>query len=616
MTLVPFPSADVRGSADRDKDVRDPVHGDLALREHEQHIVNTAVFQRLHHIRQLGFAYHVYPGASHNRFQHSLGTMHMTQRIVDALAAKAVATPQVVPSDDEIALVRVAALIHDIGHLPFGHTLEDEVRVFAERHSSSSRLKHFHRVLIDQAACATCTTLIEGAARILRASELDADEYLALLETAAKGNGEAVEVPLEPRRWYLADIVGNTICADLLDYVLRDGYACGLETRFDPKLFRYFTTAEDRTGRTRLALALVKKDKFRIDIVSEIIGVLRMRYTLSERVYHHHAKMAAGAMLARAVELSELTAPAFYEADDSSIFEILEREATRRGGSATPELRTSGAIMHALIGDVRRRKLYKSAFRINTASLQRFVRIHKRKVEDVFGDRVARASLEEEICVAARLPPGSVIVSCPSEAMALKETAVMVLWKGSSRGGRGDAPGEIAEALRDLDERYFDPQLLKEVESLEKKYGALWSLTVFLHPDHYDAAVESVQRFLSERLQVPNDPLLAASIREREGLERDHRIRAQIAPRAFDLQEAVLARTKEIVASASAARTAGGKPPPPISEREASEQAWREVLERSTQEQSTVEVRPPTSRPRRAPTSIRLDERARSSDDS
>jgi len=90
VNVVPFVKVHLRGDPARDKDVRDPVHGDIELREHEQHIVNTAIFQRLHGIRQLGFAYHVYPGASHNRFQHSLGTLHMAQRIAEAIERGAV----------------------------------------------------------------------------------------------------------------------------------------------------------------------------------------------------------------------------------------------------------------------------------------------------------------------------------------------------------------------------------------------------------------------------------------------------------------------------------------------------------------------------------------------
>ena len=617
MNVVPFVKVHLRGDPARDKDVRDPVHGDIELREHEQHIVNTAIFQRLHGIRQLGFAYHVYPGASHNRFQHSLGTLHMAQRIAEAIERGAVVPAVAQPSGDDLAYLRVAALIHDIGHIPFGHTLEDEVRVFDERHAAPARLAFMHQRLIDQAACATCTVLIERAGEILRAAEMDEDEYVDAIEaekeTATQPGATKTAAPtlLAAERWYLADIVGNTICADLLDYVRRDGRFCGIDTSFDPKLFRYFTNAPDRTGRLRLALALVKKDKFRIDIVSEIIGVLRLRYTLSERVYHHHAKMAAGAMLGRAVQLSELTPARFYETEDASALALIEAEGERRiREGADAAARETGQTIVQLIQDVRRRHLYKAAYRVTSSSLEVFVRVHKKKVEEAFGKRSDRAALEAEIRAHAGLPEGAVIVSCPSERMAMKETAAMVLWKGSARRRRPGVSQEVAEQLRSIDKRYFDAGLLREVEDLEGKYGGLWSLTVFLHPDHYDAAINAVQRFLRDRLQVPNDPLLAATIREREALEREVRIRSSVSSRSSSIEDMVVRRTGEIMKDQelAAARSAGAPRGSLLTEVEAEDQAWREVMAGLAGEQRP---RPASSTGRRkAAPNMRLDEGA------
>src|SRR5215813_2734768 len=103
--------------------IRDAVHGDIELGPLEVELIDTPEFQRLRGIKQLGTAYMVFPSALHTRFEHSLGTSWMAHRLVDAVRRM-----QTVNADEE-CLIRVTALLHDITHIPFGHTLEDERRV-------------------------------------------------------------------------------------------------------------------------------------------------------------------------------------------------------------------------------------------------------------------------------------------------------------------------------------------------------------------------------------------------------------------------------------------------------------------------------------------------------
>src|SRR6185503_4551368 len=100
--------------------IRDAVHGDIQMSALEVELMDTPEFQRLRGIRQLGTAYLVFPSAMHTRFEHSLGTSWMAHRILQAVQRNSD-----VSSDDQ-TLIRVAALLHDITHIPFGHTLEDE----------------------------------------------------------------------------------------------------------------------------------------------------------------------------------------------------------------------------------------------------------------------------------------------------------------------------------------------------------------------------------------------------------------------------------------------------------------------------------------------------------
>ena len=99
--------------------IRDAVHGDIEMGPLEVELMDTPEFQRLRGIKQLGTAYLVFPSAVHTRFEHSLGTSWMAHRILQSVRRN-----QDVSTEDE-TLIRVAALLHDITHIPFGHTLED-----------------------------------------------------------------------------------------------------------------------------------------------------------------------------------------------------------------------------------------------------------------------------------------------------------------------------------------------------------------------------------------------------------------------------------------------------------------------------------------------------------
>src|ERR1700751_5361535 len=110
-------------SMTRKKLIRDAVHGDIEMGSLEVELMDTPEFQRLRGIKQLGTAYLVFPSAVHTRFEHSLGTSWMARRIVEAIRR------HYTVSAEEEAVIRIAALLHDIMHIPFGHTLEDERRV-------------------------------------------------------------------------------------------------------------------------------------------------------------------------------------------------------------------------------------------------------------------------------------------------------------------------------------------------------------------------------------------------------------------------------------------------------------------------------------------------------
>src|SRR2546423_4843063 len=101
--------------------LRDPVWNNIRVDELTLKLVDTEVFQRLRYIRQLGWTYLVYPGATHSRFEHALGTYHLARRTLSMLRER-----EDSPADErEYSLIRAAALLHDVGHYPYSHALEE-----------------------------------------------------------------------------------------------------------------------------------------------------------------------------------------------------------------------------------------------------------------------------------------------------------------------------------------------------------------------------------------------------------------------------------------------------------------------------------------------------------
>src|SRR6185436_9693770 len=102
--------------------IRDPLHNNIRLDPLARDLIETPAFQRLRYVRQLGLAFLVYPGATHTRFEHALGTYHLAKRSL-ALLDESDGLGGV--SDDECSIIAAAALLHDVGHYPFSHALEE-----------------------------------------------------------------------------------------------------------------------------------------------------------------------------------------------------------------------------------------------------------------------------------------------------------------------------------------------------------------------------------------------------------------------------------------------------------------------------------------------------------
>jgi hypothetical protein len=432
--------------------LRDPVHGDVHLTHEEMRVLDTREMQRLRGIKQLGTAYLVFPGAVHTRFDHSIGSLHMAQQVIDAVNLNFELDPagSVAVGEEEARVLRVAALVHDVTHVPFGHSIEDQDGIFG-RHDLPYR---FQRMFDART----------GLGQVLRELGL-VDDVLAVLEAAPGGR----QVPP-----YWRQVVGGTLASDILDYLARDAYFTGLRLSIDPRVTGYLKV--DRASQN-LYVDLCKHDLLREDILSEVVRLLEARYYFSERVYYHHAKVAAGALIARAVELA-LAAGAvreedFYDQTDASVLDLLERRVEKSPRATRDRVR-------ALVGRFRDRHLPKRACvfpRYENAAVQE--ELVARYVAP--GGAQARAEVEARVADLVRFATGrevEVILYCPARSMQLKEARMHVRWPGaagvaplSEHAARVPRLADLERSYRDLWKFYVfadtgDPALLQKVQEI------------------------------------------------------------------------------------------------------------------------------------------------------
>lgn len=327
--------------------IRDPVHGDILVPDFARDLLDTPAMQRLRGIRQLGFAHLVYPGCVHTRFDHSLGTAYTAQALYHAATGSSAGA--------ELDALICAALLHDLGHIPYGHTLEDEFGLFV-RHDSRERIlralhdKDIRDVLLRQG-------LFEQVRDILLHD-------------------------LSPGMQYLSDIISSTIDADVLDYLRRDAYFAGLVHNYDNRVMANFAVDGGR-----LVYRLMSKGLMRQDARSELLHLLRLRYYLTERVCFHHTKIAAGAMLAKLVDRLGVTMPDIERLSDDLLLHQLTVLATDSGDRHCRELALN----------IRSRRLYKRSY-VSSA----------REVHGRFWAR--RGDTEREIAAAAGVHESEVCI--------------------------------------------------------------------------------------------------------------------------------------------------------------------------------------------------------------
>lgn len=196
----------------------DPVHGFIELSELESALVDSSPFQRLRYIRQLGSAYLVYPGATHTRFEHSLGTMELATRIFDHILSIEKDTNWLENPPYARQIIRLAALLHDTGHLPFSHTAEKAVLGPLGHESWTASIIRSEEL----------SFLWKKLSLDYPGRDIEGD-LIALSVGGSKRKHLKLSSPFSPWHETLGQIIsGDFFGADRMDYLLRDAKYTGV----------------------------------------------------------------------------------------------------------------------------------------------------------------------------------------------------------------------------------------------------------------------------------------------------------------------------------------------------------------------------------------------------
>ena len=335
--------------------IRDPLWNNIILDDLAIRLVDTRAFQRLRYVRQLGLAYLVYPGATHTRFEHALGAWHLAGRTIELLQARGDLKGQ---HEGDARVVAVAALLHDIGHYPFSHALEE---IGAPHHED-----------------------VAGA--LLTRGEI-AD---VLRETIAKDAPERVVELIRGKSTNpLQGLISGSLDLDKIEYLKRDALMCGVpygEIDVDRLIHSLTLVTDPASG--RVVIGVSEKG------LAALESLLFAKYQMYRNVYWHHAVRSATAMYKRlvadAIEGGALRVGELASFSDEALLHQLEERAP------SPLLR-----------GLRERRLFKRAFECPSAELP------EEAGEWIASDRRLTAAAEDQIARELGLELGEVLLDYP-----------------------------------------------------------------------------------------------------------------------------------------------------------------------------------------------------------
>lgn len=241
-------------------DIVDPIHNFIRVYETELKIIDSPIFQRLRRIRQLSGAHLTYPSAQHSRFEHSLGVMHIAGQAANALKEKGLLNP------DQIQNIRLAALLHDVGHGPFSHLFEE---VLQEKRKISHE---------------------EMGKKIILKSEIG-----DILSKSGFDKKFITKLAFGDTKYrFVNEIISGSLSADMMDYLQRDGYFTGAE--------------HAKIDHQRIIQSLdVYKGKLALDrsALYSFESMVLSRYQMFKAVYFHKTVRSAEVMMLESIRLAD-----------------------------------------------------------------------------------------------------------------------------------------------------------------------------------------------------------------------------------------------------------------------------------------------------------------------
>ncbi len=335
--------------------IKDPIHGYVRISQTERSVIDTEPVQRLKRIRQLAGSEFVYPAANHTRFEHVIGAMHLAGTLAEAL-------PVDLPRHQREQL-RLAALLHDIGHGPFSHVFEPLLAKYLNKSHED-----FVPWLVNE------TDIAEK----LEAAGFDASTLGRL----------AIGKLTNRKRPYLDQIISSSVDVDKMDYVVRDSFHTGAGYgSFDVHRLLYAMDIIDN-GLSVDGSAVATLESF-----------LLARFESFRTIYFHKASRAVQIMMVRALEaardelrLLDFDGPQDYlKLDDYKVWTELK------------ECKKSRKIMQ----DLEARRLLKCAY-------ERTLFSREELVSNVISNDQVRADVERQIARKARIPWEDVIIDVPT----------------------------------------------------------------------------------------------------------------------------------------------------------------------------------------------------------
>jgi len=357
--------------------IYDPVHKTIILSELEQMLVNTRQVQRLRRIQQLGLADVVYPGANHTRFEHSIGTMHTASIIANALGLE----------PDEVQKVRIAGLLHDVGHSALSHAVEGVLK----RNTKFQPVIEGKKVIGHESFTRNIIkNKIPGEKNICRHVEanfgIDAYTFFNDIAKMATGDAHSLDCP------YLGHIISGDIDADRIDFLLRDSHHTGVSLGLiDVDQIVRSLTIKDK----RIVLGTLEGSTYDEDMAlaaAESMLIARAHHYTA--IIHHPKTQSARVMLLYALEdaMSNIEETGGKDAVTAAIIKFF---TVYNDNDLLGFIKANGSV-HAkkFMGNIRDGKIYSPRVRFTHKTLPP---ITKMALSTIARHGVARKMFETEL---------------------------------------------------------------------------------------------------------------------------------------------------------------------------------------------------------------------------